>query len=83
MGRFLAGEDGTQNMQPGTVDANQINLLVRDLISMGPQTGDVKKELAKHELELVLEGQSERCVFQRLQAISPETTCWGFGVTCR
>jgi hypothetical protein len=50
---------------------------------MGPQTGDVKKELAKHELELVLEGQSERCVFQRLQAISPETTCWGFGVTCR
>lgn len=66
MGRFLAEEDGTKNMQPGTVDANQINLLVRDLVPMGPQTGDVKKELAEHEFELVLEGRSERYVLQRL-----------------
>lgn len=66
MGRFLTEEDGTEDMQPGAVDANQINLLVRDLIPMGPQTGDVKKELAKHELELVLEGRSERYVFQGL-----------------
>lgn len=55
----MAREDAAEQMQSGSVQPEQVDLLVVDLVAGRVETVDVEEELGEEELELVLQGGLE------------------------